>query len=102
MRWWASEVQAEKMLNFLHADGGLLGGGQLQFLLSAAWGQGGAVRELISARKLARASGAVNAPAASKPMEQGSWSDSSCWGAAKDASREECVHTHIHMSVRAV
>ena len=39
----ASEVQAEKMFNFLHADGGLLGGGQLQFLLSAAWGQGGAV-----------------------------------------------------------
>ena len=36
----ASEVQAEKMLNFLHADGGLLGGGQLQFLLSAAWGLG--------------------------------------------------------------
>ena len=102
MRWRASEVQAEKMFNFLHAHGGLLGGGQLQFLLSAAWGQGGAVRELISARQFARGSGVVHAPAASQPMEQGSWSDSSWWGAAKNVSREECVHTHMHMSLHAV
>ena len=60
------------MFNFLHAHGGLLGGGQLQFLLSAAWGQGGAVRELISARQFA-----------SQPMEQGSWSENQPMEAAE-------------------